>query len=194
LSDAELAEIRAIERVGARRRRQWLNDKLLRDLAGPMSTHDMVRGPSLTRRPLAHTLGQSVSTPESALDTSGAPSMRCKACVSTLDLDPVFQPSSTVTCIICATAHSSCPLLLPRSASSSPSLWHRAASLRHAHAGSSPPPLRYKCTVPAEDTCVNALPHHLVPRPRFVCTGVSVQAHPLWHCAPSLRLHAGSRP
>lgn len=43
LSDAELAEIRAIERVGHRRRRQWLNDKLLRDLAGAMSTQDMVR-------------------------------------------------------------------------------------------------------------------------------------------------------
>lgn len=42
-SEQELAEIRAIERVGHRRRRQWLNDKLLRDLAGPMSTHDMVR-------------------------------------------------------------------------------------------------------------------------------------------------------
>jgi len=41
-SEQELAEIRAIERVGHRRRRQWLNDKLLRDLAGPMSTQDMV--------------------------------------------------------------------------------------------------------------------------------------------------------
>lgn len=43
MSDAELAEIRAIERVGHRRRRQWLNDKLLRDLAGAMSTQDMER-------------------------------------------------------------------------------------------------------------------------------------------------------
>jgi hypothetical protein len=42
LSEAELSEIRAIERVGHRRRKQWLNDKLLRDLAGPMSTQDMV--------------------------------------------------------------------------------------------------------------------------------------------------------
>jgi hypothetical protein len=29
--------------VGHRRRKQWLNDKLLRDLAGPMSTQDMGR-------------------------------------------------------------------------------------------------------------------------------------------------------
>lgn len=43
LSEAELSEIRAIERVGHRRRKQWLNDKLLRDLAGPMSTQDMGR-------------------------------------------------------------------------------------------------------------------------------------------------------
>ncbi|KAF8065877.1 TPK1 [Scenedesmus sp. PABB004] len=41
-SDAEeLAELRAIERVGARRRRRWLADKVLRDLAGPLSSAEM---------------------------------------------------------------------------------------------------------------------------------------------------------
>lgn len=43
-NDQELAEVRAMERAGNRRRRQWLNEKMLRDLAGPMTTHDMVRG------------------------------------------------------------------------------------------------------------------------------------------------------
>lgn len=60
LSDAELAEIRAIERVGHRRRRQWLNDKLLRDLAGAMSTQDMVRP-----TPACKHLGFCASTPSS---------------------------------------------------------------------------------------------------------------------------------
>lgn len=40
-SDLEAAELAALERVGGRRRRRFLNDKLLRDLAGPMSAHDM---------------------------------------------------------------------------------------------------------------------------------------------------------
>jgi hypothetical protein len=40
-SEAEVAEIQAIQRVGQRRRRQWLNEKLLRDLAGPMTVSDM---------------------------------------------------------------------------------------------------------------------------------------------------------
>lgn len=40
-SEAELAELRAIERAGLRRRRRWLNDKVLRDIAGPMTAQDM---------------------------------------------------------------------------------------------------------------------------------------------------------
>lgn len=40
-SDLEAAELAALERVGGRRRRRFLNDKLLRDLAGPMSANDM---------------------------------------------------------------------------------------------------------------------------------------------------------
>jgi len=41
LSDFELAEQRALESVGARRRRRWLNEKTLRDMAGPMTYYDM---------------------------------------------------------------------------------------------------------------------------------------------------------
>eukprot|EP00775_Hariotina_reticulata_P013313 gene13313-13442_t len=37
----ELQEIGAIEKAGQRRRRRWLNDKVLRDMAGPMSAADM---------------------------------------------------------------------------------------------------------------------------------------------------------
>eukprot|EP00798_Chlamydomonas_sp_ICE-L_P030440 gene30440-35450_t len=37
----EQMELKAMESVGVRRRRRWLNDKILRDLAGPMSAHDM---------------------------------------------------------------------------------------------------------------------------------------------------------
>lgn len=55
VSEQELAEIRAIERVGSRRRRQWLNDKLLRDLAGPMTTQDMVRTASVVEAGIIHT-------------------------------------------------------------------------------------------------------------------------------------------
>jgi hypothetical protein len=45
LSDAELAELRALERVGSRRRTRYLNDKVLRDMAGIMTAGDMeVRG------------------------------------------------------------------------------------------------------------------------------------------------------
>eukprot|EP00195_Chlamydomonas_chlamydogama_P011083 CAMPEP_0202891274 /NCGR_PEP_ID=MMETSP1392-20130828/1379_1 /ASSEMBLY_ACC=CAM_ASM_000868 /TAXON_ID=225041 /ORGANISM="Chlamydomonas chlamydogama, Strain SAG 11-48b" /LENGTH=322 /DNA_ID=CAMNT_0049574977 /DNA_START=70 /DNA_END=1038 /DNA_ORIENTATION=- len=40
-SEQELAELRALEAVGVRRRRRWLNDKQLRDLAGPLSAADM---------------------------------------------------------------------------------------------------------------------------------------------------------
>ncbi|KAG1662014.1 hypothetical protein FOA52_009503 [Chlamydomonas sp. UWO 241] len=40
-SDQELAELRALEAVGARRRRRWLNEKHLRDLAGPLTAADM---------------------------------------------------------------------------------------------------------------------------------------------------------
>ena len=40
-SDLEAAELAALERVGGRRRQRFLNDKLLRDLAGPMSASDM---------------------------------------------------------------------------------------------------------------------------------------------------------
>uniref|UniRef100_A0A383VNR7 R3H domain-containing protein n=1 Tax=Tetradesmus obliquus TaxID=3088 RepID=A0A383VNR7_TETOB len=40
-SEQELQEIRAIEQAGHRRRRRWLNEKVLRDMAGPMSAQDM---------------------------------------------------------------------------------------------------------------------------------------------------------
>jgi hypothetical protein len=42
-TEAELAELAALARVGARRRRRYLNDRLLRDLAGPL-TADHVEG------------------------------------------------------------------------------------------------------------------------------------------------------
>ncbi|MEW5304319.1 MAG: hypothetical protein WDW36_006937 [Sanguina aurantia] len=38
----ELAEIRAMEKAGVRRRRRYLNDKVLRDMAGPMRMADMM--------------------------------------------------------------------------------------------------------------------------------------------------------
>ncbi|GIL91148.1 hypothetical protein Vretimale_9585 [Volvox reticuliferus] len=41
LSDLEIAELKAMENAGVRRRRRWLNDKTLRDLAGPLSAADM---------------------------------------------------------------------------------------------------------------------------------------------------------
>eukprot|EP00803_Ostreobium_quekettii_P004769 evm.model.scf_688.7 EVM.evm.TU.scf_688.7 scf_688:35808-39260(+) len=37
----EAAELEAVGRVGHRRRRRWLNDKLLRDMAGPMTAAEM---------------------------------------------------------------------------------------------------------------------------------------------------------
>lgn len=40
-TDYELAELRALAAVGHRRRRRWLNDKALRDMAGHMTAHDM---------------------------------------------------------------------------------------------------------------------------------------------------------
>ncbi|GFR39686.1 hypothetical protein Agub_g160 [Astrephomene gubernaculifera] len=40
-SEMELAELKAMEAAGVRRRRRWLNDKTLRDLAGPLSAADM---------------------------------------------------------------------------------------------------------------------------------------------------------
>ncbi|KAG2444926.1 hypothetical protein HXX76_001662 [Chlamydomonas incerta] len=40
-SELELAELKAMESAGVRRRRRWLNDKTLRDLAGPLSAADM---------------------------------------------------------------------------------------------------------------------------------------------------------
>ncbi|KXZ55196.1 hypothetical protein GPECTOR_3g340 [Gonium pectorale] len=40
-SELELAELKAMEAAGVRRRRRWLNDKTLRDLAGPLSAADM---------------------------------------------------------------------------------------------------------------------------------------------------------
>lgn len=39
----DLSELRALETVGARRRRRWLNDRILRDICGPMSLDDMQR-------------------------------------------------------------------------------------------------------------------------------------------------------
>eukprot|EP00198_Chlamydomonas_reinhardtii_P000341 XP_001689676.1 predicted protein [Chlamydomonas reinhardtii] len=40
-SELELAELKAMESAGVRRRRRWINDKTLRDLAGPLSAADM---------------------------------------------------------------------------------------------------------------------------------------------------------
>eukprot|EP00197_Chlamydomonas_leiostraca_P006316 CAMPEP_0202863686 /NCGR_PEP_ID=MMETSP1391-20130828/4221_1 /ASSEMBLY_ACC=CAM_ASM_000867 /TAXON_ID=1034604 /ORGANISM="Chlamydomonas leiostraca, Strain SAG 11-49" /LENGTH=377 /DNA_ID=CAMNT_0049543345 /DNA_START=163 /DNA_END=1296 /DNA_ORIENTATION=+ len=37
----ELAELRALEAVGVRRRRRWLNDRILREMTGPMSLEQM---------------------------------------------------------------------------------------------------------------------------------------------------------
>ncbi|GAX72886.1 hypothetical protein CEUSTIGMA_g341.t1 [Chlamydomonas eustigma] len=41
ISAQELAELRALESVGVRRRRRWFNEKQLRDAAGPLSASDM---------------------------------------------------------------------------------------------------------------------------------------------------------
>ena len=41
LTDAEHAELIALEKVGQRRQRRWLNDKLLRDMAPPLTAKDM---------------------------------------------------------------------------------------------------------------------------------------------------------
>lgn len=38
---AELQEIRALEAVGVRRRRRWLNDRILREMTGPLTLEDM---------------------------------------------------------------------------------------------------------------------------------------------------------
>lgn len=38
---AELAELKMLEAAGVRRRRRWLNDMVLRHMAGPMSANDM---------------------------------------------------------------------------------------------------------------------------------------------------------
>lgn len=40
-AEVESSELRALEMVGVRRRRRWLNDKILRDLAGPLTAQDM---------------------------------------------------------------------------------------------------------------------------------------------------------
>ncbi|PSC69651.1 R3H domain-containing 4 isoform X2 [Micractinium conductrix] len=40
-TEAEAAEIYALSRVGARKQRRWLNDKLLRDMAGTLTASDM---------------------------------------------------------------------------------------------------------------------------------------------------------
>ena len=40
-SEAELAELRALQSVGTRRRRRWLNERALRELAGPLTADDM---------------------------------------------------------------------------------------------------------------------------------------------------------
>lgn len=37
----DLTELRALEEAGVRRRRRWLNDRILRDMAGPMSMEQM---------------------------------------------------------------------------------------------------------------------------------------------------------
>lgn len=39
--EQELQEIRSIERAGHRRRQRWLNDKILRDMAGPLTARSM---------------------------------------------------------------------------------------------------------------------------------------------------------
>ncbi|KAL4458348.1 hypothetical protein ABPG75_013213 [Micractinium tetrahymenae] len=41
LSEAEAAELYALSRVGQRKQRRWLNDKLLRDMAGALTAADM---------------------------------------------------------------------------------------------------------------------------------------------------------
>lgn len=41
LTEAEIAELAALERVGQRRQRRWLNDKLLRDMAPALTAKDM---------------------------------------------------------------------------------------------------------------------------------------------------------
>lgn len=41
LTEAEHAELAALEKVGQRRQRRWLNDKLLRDMAPPLTAKDM---------------------------------------------------------------------------------------------------------------------------------------------------------
>lgn len=40
-NELDLQEIRAIERAGHRRRQRWLNDKILRDMAGPLTARTM---------------------------------------------------------------------------------------------------------------------------------------------------------
>lgn len=40
-SEIEVFELRALEHVGARRRRRWMNEKLLRDMAGHMTAQEM---------------------------------------------------------------------------------------------------------------------------------------------------------
>ena len=40
-TDAELAEVAALQRVGQRRQRRWLNDRLLRDMAPALTAKDM---------------------------------------------------------------------------------------------------------------------------------------------------------
>lgn len=40
-TEQDIAELKSLEKVGHRRRRRWLNDKLLRDMAGPMTANDM---------------------------------------------------------------------------------------------------------------------------------------------------------
>jgi len=41
LTEVEQAELAALEKVGQRRQRRWLNDKLLRDMAPPLTAKDM---------------------------------------------------------------------------------------------------------------------------------------------------------
>lgn len=41
MSDAELAELRTLEQVGHRRRRRWLNERVLRDMAGHLTAEGM---------------------------------------------------------------------------------------------------------------------------------------------------------
>lgn len=40
-AEVELAELRALQQVGTRRRRRWLNERALRELAGPLTVDDM---------------------------------------------------------------------------------------------------------------------------------------------------------